>query len=366
MRIGLDFHVVDGAPQGSRSHLLGIYEEVIRNHPEKEFYIFIKNDRFIKRYSPVFRLSNVKVIKVKKYPSIIRLMLQLPLLCLKYKINILHCQYNLPLILNCKSVVTIHDVLFESHPKFFNFFQRLRLKILVRVSSKISSHIATVSNFSKNEIVKRYGVTRDKISVIYNAVDKKRFFPGLEGLDIIKRKNLESKNYLLSVGRIEPRKNYLGLISAYSQSKNFGIPLVIIGTKDFGYNEFSKYLADNNFDESILFFDDVSDEDLPAFYRHAKFFLYISFAEGFGMPLLEAMASGVPVITSDTSALTEVAHDAAILINPHSSKEIVNAIDSLFSSCELSDSLSNKGIKRVDDFLWRVQAERMIDIYDNL
>lgn len=361
--VGIDFHVVDGLYQGSRTHVLELFSEVIRISPDLHFVLFLENIDLLRDFSPIFSAANVELVYMPHTNPIKRLCWQLPKLQRKYRLDILHTQYILPIPSFCAGIVTIHDILFETHPQYFSSLFRFRSKVLMRLSAWRASHIFTVSEFSKRAMLSRYRIAPDKISVIHNGVDKSRFYPSSSDQDIVNSRGLFSKGYLLSVGRLEPRKNHVTLLRAYAQLQNTTLPLVIIGQPHFRFDGVFQVIQELNLDGRVHILSNVKDEELPLFYRHAKFFIYPTWAEGFGMPILEAMASGLPVISSDSTSIPEVAGKAALLTDPNDVNAITAAIEYLLSNQALYMTMQECGLKQVDSFQWSVAAEKVRSVY---
>lgn len=362
-RIGIDFHVVDGIFQGSRTHVLELFSEVIQISQDIHFVLFLENIGLLQAFSPIFSSANVELAYMPHANPIKRLCWQLPMLQRKYRLDILHTQYILPIPSFSAGMVTIHDILFETHPQYFSPLFRLRSKILMRLSARCASHIFTVSEFSRQEIITRYRIAPKKISVIHNGVDENRFYAGESGQDIIESRGLISKGYLLSVGRLEPRKNHATLLRAYARSQSATLPLVIIGQPHFGFDEVFQIIQELNLDGRVLILCDVKDDELPAFYRHAKLFVYPTWAEGFGMPPLEAMASGVPVISSNLTSIPEVVGDAAVLVDPNDIDALSKAIDHLLSAQKICADMQQRGLKQVKAFQWSAASEKVRAVY---
>lgn len=362
-RIGIDFHVVDGIFQGSRTHVLELFSEVIRMSPDIHFVLFLENTELLRAFSPIFSAANVELVHMPHANPIMRLCWQLPMLQRKYRLDILHTQYILPIPSFSAGMVTIHDILFETHPQYFAPLFRLRSRILMRLSARRASHVFTVSEFSRQEMLSRYRIAPEKISVIHNGVDETRFYAGDAGQDIVESRGLVSKGYLLSVGRLEPRKNHVALLRAYARLQNATLPLVIIGQPHFGFDEVFRVIQELNLDGRVRILSDVKDEELPAFYRHAKLFVYPTWAEGFGMPPLEAMASGVPVISSDSTSIPEVAGDAAVLVSPSDVDALAKAIDHFLSDQKFCVDMQQRGLKQVKAFQWSAAAEKVRVVY---
>jgi glycosyltransferase involved in cell wall biosynthesis len=364
-RIGVDFHVVDGILQGSRTHVLELFSLVIRMSPDIQFVFFLDGTELLRKFYPVFSEVNVELVRMPYAHPVKRLCWQLPKLQRKYRLDILHTQYILPIPSFCSGIVTIHDILFETHPQFFSSMFFLRSTVLMRLSARRASHVFTVSDFSKQAISSRYHIPLNKISVIPNGVDNNRFFPGTKDQNIVERRGFPSKGYLLSVGRLEPRKNHVSLLRAYAQLKNKTFPLVIIGQPHFRFEEIFQLVHVLDLDDHVHILRDVKDKDLPAFYRHAKLFIYPSWAEGFGIPPLEAMASGVPVITSNSTSIPEVVGNAGVLVDPNDIAALAKAMDHLVSSPQFYIEIQQRGLKQAKKFQWSIAAEKVRRIYLN-
>lgn len=355
-RIGVDFHVFDGKFQGSRSHLLGVYAEMVALCPQHQFFFFLGQTRALGAIT-AFQRSNVTIVHMPPANPLVRLAWLLPRLRKQYKLDILHTQYVLPLWPAQGNAVTIHDVLFEPFPEFFTPRFVLRSRIMMRWAARHTDILFTVSDYSKQEIANRYGVPADHITVVHNAVDTAHFRPGAQGQAFVRQRGLESGQYFITVGRIEPRKNHANILRAYAQLKGTPPPLVIVGQRDFGYSDFEATLTAMPTSHQVVLLSDVSDLELPALCSGALAFIYPSLAEGFGMPPLEGLACGVPVITSATTAIPEVVGDAAVLIDPTSVEELTLALQRVSADGDLRAHLATKGLERAQHFTWKKSAQ---------
>ena len=356
-RVGLDLHVVDGIYQGSRTHCLELFSRVIAATPECDFLVLVADRQRLVDFSGSFGRRNVTLIEMPTVPPAVRLLWQLPRLAKKHRIDLLHMQYVTPPLSPCATMVTVHDILFESHPEYFGKLFVLRSRLSVRPSVGRSVGVFTVSQFSRGQIAKTFGTPREKVHVIPNGVDCDRFFPGSEGKEVAEDRGLKTGTYFLTVGRLEPRKNHAALLRAWARLCKPRPRLVIVGQRHFGYNGTLELRRALGLEEDVLFLEDVSDKQLPAVYRNAKAFVYCSWAEGFGMPVLEAMASGIPVISSATTALSEICADAALLVHPGRIDEISDAVCRLDCELGMRRDLSFRGLRRVADFNWDTSAD---------
>jgi glycosyltransferase involved in cell wall biosynthesis len=360
--IGVDMHVVDGPHQGSRTYMVEIFSRVILLCPQVRFYLFCADAKALTNISPSFSMSNVVIVSNIFQNPILRLVFQFPYLQVKYKLDFLHVQYILPVIMFCRGIVSLHDILFESNPEYFSRSFLWRSKILMRWSARRANQIFTISSFSKEEICNRYSIPADKVALAFCGVATNKFYPGADGIDYLSARGLLPKSYVLSVGRLDPRKNLVNLVQGYSFS-SMQLPLIIVGQDGLRSNEVYSKIEKLGIGDKVIVLNDVGDAELGALYRHSSLFIFPSFAEGFGLPVLEAMASGVPVITSKTTSLTEVAEDAAILIDPSKAEDITRSLDTIFNTPDIAAKLVDKGFKQVERFSWSSSAEVIAKFY---
>lgn len=362
VRIGVDLHTLEGLHQGSRTHCLELFSRVPRLLPEVRFLFLADLGRWDKRAAARLEAPNVTFGHMPHTNSIQRLMLQLPGLAKQHGLDLLHTQYIAPPMLRCASAVTVHDILFEDFPEFFTGFFRFRSRVLVRHSARTAKIVCSVSEFSKSDLVRRYGIDGNKITVTYNAADP-RFCPGDAGRDEVAALGLVPGEYVLMVGRLEPRKNHQRLMRAYATLPEPRPKLAIVGQRDFRFEEILRLRDELGLGDSVMFLEKVSDAALPALYRHAKVFVYPTLAEGFGMPVIEAMASGVPVITSNTTALPEVAGDAAALVDPYDVEGIGAALATVLGDDERRSAMKARGLEQARRFDWDSEATKLAQVY---
>jgi glycosyltransferase involved in cell wall biosynthesis len=364
-RVGVDFHVFDGKFQGSRSHLVGLFSELLPLCPEYDFYFFLEDVGGL-RSLPAFGRENAHAAHMPEASPAKRLLWQLPRLRRQYRLDLLHTQYVSPLWAGSAQAVTIHDVLFEGYPGYFTPLFVLRSRLLTRWSAHRAKLLCTVSEYSRHEIATRYGIDARRIEVLPNAADGSRFFPGKSGQDVVDRRGLQPRGYFLTVGRIEPRKNHARLLRAYGLLAGSPPPLVIVGQRDFHFDEFERTLASLPITHRVMVLDDVTDVELPMFYRHALAFVYPSLAEGFGMPPLEALASGTPVVSSDSTAMPEVLGSAALLVDPCDESALATALERVRSDPALRTRLIKNGLEHTASFSWGGAARRLAARYREL
>jgi glycosyltransferase involved in cell wall biosynthesis len=219
-------------------------------------------------------------------------------------------------------------------------------------------------------IMDRWGIPEDRIALTPNAVDPLMFNPGdpLHSRQLVKD-TYQLEDYILSVGRIEPRKNHQSLVHSYAHLKAQGksLPkLVFVGGKDFGYRDLASLIQEKGLEKDVVFLHAISDQMLPHLYRAALVMAYPSFAEGFGIPPLEAMACGCPVITSGSTALGEVVGEAGWLIDPEEWPTISGALLEVIQSPSLREAHIAAGLVQASKFSWEASAKSLIKAYDIL
>lgn len=368
-RIGIDCHDIDGQYHGSRTHIIEIFSRVIRIAPEINFYLFTANPERLPYIYRHFPNPNVHTVHVKSYNPIDRLVCQLPKMQKKYSIDILHTQYFIPIPSLSPVIVTIHDILFETHPQYFGRRFKMFSRFLIRWSALRSCHVITGSQYCKASLIQRYRIQPERITVINNAADSSRFHPGPDGINTVLDYGLLPKRYILTIGRLEPRKNHANLLRAYANIANMNTdvpPLVIVGPPDPFFRHLHSEVERLGLRDRVVFLSNIADIALPAIIRHATLFVYPSWAEGFGIPVLEAMQSGVPVICSNTTAFPEVAGKAACLINPGDVQQISTALIAILSSPEKQMEMSKAGLIQSSKFSWDTAAESLLALYQNI
>lgn len=286
------------------------------------------------------------LVSIPKNP-IIRMGLTLPRLLRKFKPDVFHCQYVLPPFTRTKTVVTIHDLAHEHFPEFFPPLQGARLRKQVRSAAARADHISTISEFSASDIERTYGVLPEKISIAYQAPSE-----GFRPRDKQTCRQHLARNYgiqapfILYVGRIQQRKNLPRLVEAFARLELPEIKLVIVGKKDWQAEVLFEKVKKLGLESAVVFPGYIPDEDLPLFYNAAEVFVFPSIFEGFGLPVVESMASGVPTITSYGSSLEEVAGDGALLVDPTDVPSIADAIRRILEDAVLREQLIRRGLCR--------------------
>lgn len=259
----------------------------------------------------------------------------------------------LPIVTPRNSAISILDVSYVRFPQLFRAADLNQLTKWTKYSVGKAKQIFTISQASKDDIIKEYGIAGAKISVTYPGIREET---GMK--DLNKKYGVEGR-YILFVGTLQPRKNIIRLVEAFSRLKN-DIQLVVIGKKGWLYEEILESPKKYGVEDRVRFLDSVTDEDLPAFYKNAVCFVLPSLYEGFGLPVLEAMKYGCPVVTSNVSSLPEAGGDAALYVNPLDTEDIRKNLESIINSSELREKLIKKGYEQVKKFSWEKTARETL------
>jgi glycosyltransferase involved in cell wall biosynthesis len=257
-----------------------------------------------------------------------------------------------------KTVVVVHGLEFEFIPKAYSFWARMYMRWSIRSSCRWAKKIIAVSENTKRDLMKLYKVPEEKIEVVYEGIPT----------NYKSNTNIQIKNdtkYLLFLGRLEERKNIIGIIKAFEILKEkYNIPhkLILAGKPGYGYEKIKNKIQESKFRKEILEKGYVSEEEKQELLKNAEVFLFPTFYEGFGLPILEAQAEGVPVVASSNSSIPEVAEDSAILINPKKPEEIAEAVWKIISNENLRQELIDKGLKNVERFSWEKCGEKIAEV----
>jgi glycosyltransferase involved in cell wall biosynthesis len=278
--------------------------------------------------------------------------------------------YVLPALTPCRSVVTIHDCIHLRFPQYLpNRLGYVYARSFLWLATHRSNRVLTVSEASKRDILEYFRIPPEKIDVIYNGIDE-RFSqePAVEDVDRVRERYRLDGPFVLYAGNIKPHKNLGRLIAAFDILRRGGpefeeVKLVIIGDEISKYAALRHAVHRHKLHKHVRFFGFVPARTLAILYRLAAVFVFPSLYEGFGLPPLEAMASGTPVITSNVSSLPEVVGDAAILIDPLQPDAIADALRRVLSDTALRDDLRRRGLERARHFSWEQSVRRVRQIY---
>jgi len=266
------------------------------------------------------------------------------------------------------TVLTVHDLIFRHLPEHHKPLNRWYLNLTMPLYCRKATHIIAVSECTRQDLIQAYNLPPEKITVIHEAAAPGFRLQGNESIASVRQRYTLPERYLLFVSTIEPRKNLIRLLKAFEQlhAEELTDALVIVGRRGWLYDDFFVTLESSPVREAVLFPGYVPDADLPPLYAGAQAFVLPSLYEGFGLPVLEAMASGVPVACSNTSSLPEISGHAALHFDPTNVQSIVIILRSLLTDPDLCAELRQRGLKQAAQFSWRKVAAETRGVYDSL
>ena len=345
MKIAIDMSLTQGAPAG-----IGRYSTSLA----KTLKAIDLNDKYYFYRNPLF------------FQRALWLQSWVPVKLVIDRIDLFHATNLIaPLFAACPVVVTIHDLSSLLYPGSHTLSHRIHMS-LIPASAKKARKIIVPSLSVKKELEEQLGVPQEKIAVIHEGVGEEFIIISDQvKLAKIKQKYGLPDKYILYVGTLEPRKNVEKLIEGFNSArKNMeGYKLIIVGKRGWQDQTIFNKVTALKLENEVVFLGYVPDEDLPALYNLAQAFVYPSLYEGFGLPVLEAMACGTPVITSNLSSLPEVAGEAGILIDPMNIEAIAEALQKVIAQKGLGADLRAKGLDRAKAFSWKVCAEKTLKVY---
>jgi glycosyltransferase involved in cell wall biosynthesis len=367
LHIAIDAHSVGTRLGGNESYATNLISALAEIDKTNQYTIFVTQQEAQDRFSN--RWANFRVRTTLPHTPIIRIPLTLSAELRRHPVDVLHVQFTAPPFPPCPVVVSLHDLSFEHLPETFNRRSRTQLRLTVRRSAKRAAQIIALSEYARQDIIDTYHVPADKVTAIPLAppawlqrvtndkeLQRVRQTYGIDG------------DYVLAVGSIQPRKNLPRLIKAYSLLRHGPtagkLPkLVLVGKNAWLYEETLRSLHECGVSEAAVLTGYVPDSDLAALYSGALCFVYPSYFEGFGLPPLEAMKCGAPVIVGNQTSLPEVVGDAAIQVDPLDANGIAIAIQKLISDAGLRSEFRNKGLARAKRFDWNETARQTLAIY---
>lgn len=399
MRIGIDCLILGKQNTGIGRYLDNLVAELVIAHPDDEFVLFASDESVEEKFG---QAKNVSIVHLgASSPTQRRLVQQttLGLIANRRRLDVYHGpDFYLPPFLKTPAVVTIHDLVYRLYPETFIPGKRLFARAFVPASIRRADHCIAVSDSTRSDLLRHEEVSEGEVSVTHLGVRHDVYYRrSSEEIARVVGKYGIRRPYVLFVGMIEPRKNLdtvvkafdavvRGHISGHSRENSgedsgkssvehtrenirrqtLGHSLVIAGSRGTAYDELCRLIAKRGLGERITFAGFVADNDLPALYSGASAFIFPSLYEGFGIPPLEAIACGVPVITSTASSLPEVVGNAGLLVDPLDETALAQAMARVLSDTDLAERLSHEGLERAKQFTWSETARLTYEVYHRL
>lgn len=357
IEICLDAHNVGVRYGGNETYFRNLIDTLSDIYADEiNFRVFVTNDDWLP--------APVRGVVLQSRSVMVQRAVEIPYYILREKPSLVHSPTVPPLFtLKTKNIITIHDVLFREFPEFYPTGMRNRLNLMTGHAVNAADGIITVSEYSKRMLVTEYGVSSDKIVVTYNAPDRNF----VKYLNVHDHAPSIDRPYFLFVGTVQPRKNIGRLVRAFRQSGLFpDFNLVIAGNLGWKFEDDLSELNRSVGQDGVVFVRNVNQLELAMLYKYAYALCYTPIAEGFGIPLVEAMAAGIPIISSTGTSLDEVTGDAALLVDPMSEDQIADAMVQLANDGCLFKSLAAKSRERMRLFDWQRTARQTVEFYNKI
>ena len=368
MHIAIDAHSVGAGLGGNESYIANLIEALAEIDTENRYTLYVTRREAVERFTN--RWPHVAVRLTLPHTPLVRIPLTLSAELRRRPVDLLHVQYTAPPLAPCPVVATIHDLSFEHLPETFKRRSRAQLRLTVRRTARMARAVIAPSEYSRRDLIETYKLPPERVTVtplsaapnlapVTDEGERRRVreLYGIKG------------DYILAVGAIQPRKNLVRLIEAYADLRDARpqakLPqLLLVGGRGWLYGETLDAVDLHSHDGDIRFTGYVREEDLPALYTDALCFVYPSYFEGFGLPVLEAMACGAAVIAGNRTSLPEVVADAGLLVDPFDRSELARAIGRIVDDESLRRKLRARGLERAREFSWRETARRTLEVYE--
>ena len=375
MHIGIDAHAIGAQQGGNETYIKQLIAALAEIDRANRYSIYLANAQAAAEWRDGFARQhpNFEIRQIPQPTPLVRVPLYLAYELRRRPVDVLHVQFTAPPFCPVPVVAAIHDLSFEHFPETFTRRGAWQLQLTVRRTAQRAARVVTISEYSRQDILRTYGLPPEKVVLTplaqapeFAAVPTKPYTVEAEAARIKTQFSI-TRDFILAVGSLQPRKNLVRLIRAYARLRteqpDFNHQLVIVGRKLWLHHEIFTEVEQQPWANDVILTGYVAETDLPPLYRAAAVFAYPSIFEGFGLPPLEAMACGTPVVTSNTSSLPEVVGDAALLVDPYDEAALAENLLRVARDEALRTQLRNAGLARVQLFNWRATAEKTLQVY---
>ena len=368
MHIGIDAHAVGTQLAGNETYIRNLIEALAEIDQTNRYTLYVTKREAVERFTN--RWPNFTVRRTWPHTPLVRIPITLEAELRRRPVDVLHVQFTMPPFAPCPVVATIHDLAFEHLPETFRPNSWMQMRLTVRYTVKRAAHLLTISEFSRQDVIKTYNIAPEKVTTTPLAASA-HFAPVENATELRRARETYClpESYILAVGAIQPRKNLVRLIEAYSylhqSATNSNLPaLALVGKRAWLYGDTLRAVANSGCAEKIIFTDYVAEADLPALYSGAVCFVYPSYFEGFGLPPLEAMQCGAPVITGNLTSLPEVVGAAGLQVDPYNTCALADVLQRVIDNSDLRADMRLKGLARAQLFQWRETARLTLQAYE--
>lgn len=372
MRIGIDARFYGTTGKGLGRYTQKLIEYLERFDQENEYVILLRKENW-DQYTP-YNNNFYKVLADYQWYTF-QEQIQFPRLLYQQKLDVVHFpHFNVPVFFKGKFVVTIHDLILTHYPTIrastlspiLYIFKHRAYKYVITKAVNKAQQILTVSEFTKNDIIKHFHLTDpSRVIVTYEGVDiPNDSMSNDEKENLLKRFSI-TKPYVLYVGNVYPHKNLELFLKAFKDiiTRKKDLQLVLVGKEDYFFKRLRIQVEKTDLSKTIVFTGFVSDSELFTLYANAQLFVFPSLYEGFGLPPLEAMAMGTPVVASRATSIPEVCGDAAVYFDPKDIYDMIQSVESVLKDEEIRKKLIENGNKRIQNFHWENMARETLHVY---
>jgi glycosyltransferase involved in cell wall biosynthesis len=367
MLIGYDGRFITRRPTGNGIYAIRLIEALSSLDYSNQYRIYIPGPN---PAIPVGLGENaeVRIMNYLHRSAWLRVPILFPLELRRFPVDIFHAHYTIPPWTRTEVVMTLHDFFWIVYPQHFVSIKRIPITYTIRKSVTRADRILVGSSHTKQQAIEYFKVPEDRFAIIPYGLDQRFLLQAdEEELMKIRRKYGIDAPYILAVGDIHPRKNLERLLKAFTiLPERRDVKLVLVGKPLWKSRELYQHIENADLEDSVITTGYVPDDDLPLLYQAAEIFCYPSLYEGFGFPIIEAMASGVPVATSDTTSCPEVGGEAAVYFNPTSVEDIADKLSQILTDSEFRDECIRAGFQWARRFTWEETAARTMEIYHSL
>ena len=368
MHIAIDAHSVGTGLAGNETYITNLIEALAELDRINRYTLYVTKSAAVERFKD--RWPHVRVRLTLPHTPLVRIPFTLAAELHRRPVDLLHVQYTAPLFAPCPVVATIHDLSFEHLPYTFRRARWMQLRLTVRRTAKMAAQIITPSEYSRRDCLETYHLAPERVTVTPEAAAP--FFAPVtdpETLRRVERRYGITGNYILAVGSIQPRKNLARLVGAYADLRRSRpqakLPqLVLVGKRAWLSEETLRTIREHEMEDATILTGYVPERDLPALYSGALCFIYPSYFEGFGLPPLEAMQCGTPVMTGNRTSLPEVVGNAALMVDPFDKSALSAGLARLIEDTSLRAALRARGLRRARAFSWQKTARLTLEAYE--
>ncbi len=372
MRIGINtLYLLPGKVGGSETYIKNIVKCLDRLDKENDYLIFINNEckGYFEKLGPNIKTILCPFNASSRPKRILWEQLILPFQIKKHKIDLLFSGgFTAPFVCPAKSVLMVFDMQHINQPENFSKVFLFFLRTIIYLSVKSADHILTLSNNSKNDITSHYNITPENVTATYLASDSDVFYRRDSGevYEVREKYNIPER-YLYYGAASLPHKNHKRLLNVFKVVKKDlpDVKLVLTGARDYGEGSISEHIKLLGLEDDVILLGWLSFDEVAAIYSGAELFVFPSLHEGFGMPVLEAMACGVPVASSNIEPLKEIVADGGVLFDPYDEDSIGEAILTIINNSDKKNSLIEKGSARAEFFTWENTAKSTIEVFNS-